>query len=168
MTRSASPRRRPSRSTFTAPTTPRCSPSRPATRTRSSARLLPDAAAGTFTDVDSGDTLTYAATAADGSPLPTWLIFTPATRTFSGTPTAANVGTLGVRVTATDIGGLTASETFNIAVTAVQTPGVASLIGTSTQYQTIAANVTDVDGLLPGTLIDYQWQSEKMVPRGAT
>ena len=31
--------------------------------------------AGTFTDVDSGDTLTYAATAIDGSALPAWLAF---------------------------------------------------------------------------------------------
>ena len=114
--------------------------------------------AGTFTDVDAGDTLTYTATAADGSPLPTWLTFNAATRTFSGTPAAADVGTLGVRVTATDLGGLAASETFNIAVTAVQTQGVVSLSGTSTQYQTLAANVTDVDGLLPGTPIIYQWQ----------
>ena len=73
--------------------------------------------AGTFTDVDAGDTLTYAATAADGSPLPAWLAFNAATRTFSGTPTAANVGTLSVKVTATDLGGLAASETFNIVVT---------------------------------------------------
>ena len=45
--------------------------------------------AGTFTDVDAGDTLAYTATAADGSPLPTWLTFNAATRTFSGTPAAA-------------------------------------------------------------------------------
>ena len=44
----------------------------------------------TFTDVDSGDTLTYAATAADGSALPAWLSFDAATRTFSGTPAAAS------------------------------------------------------------------------------
>ena len=42
--------------------------------------------AGTFTDVDSGETLTYAATAIDGTALPAWLAFTSATRTFSGTP----------------------------------------------------------------------------------
>ena len=77
--------------------------------------------AGTFTDVDAGDTLTYTATAADGSPLPAWLTFNAATRTFSGTPTAANVGTLGVKVSATDLGGLAASETFNIAVTTAPT-----------------------------------------------
>ena len=73
--------------------------------------------AGTFTDVDAGDTLTYTATAADGSALPAWLTFNAATRTFSGTPAAANVGTLGVKVSATDLGGLAASETFNIVVT---------------------------------------------------
>ena len=77
--------------------------------------------AGTFTDVDAGDTLTYTATAADGSPLPAWLTFNAATRTFSGTPAAANVGTLSVKVSATDLGGLAASETFNIAVTTAPT-----------------------------------------------
>jgi VCBS repeat-containing protein len=70
--------------------------------------------ANTFTDVDTGDTLTYSSTLADGSVLPSWLSFNAATRTFSGTPTAS--GTIGVRVTATDIGGLATSETFNIAV----------------------------------------------------
>ncbi|MBY5370092.1 N,N-dimethylformamidase beta subunit family domain-containing protein, partial [Rhizobium leguminosarum] len=68
----------------------------------------------TFTDVDSGETLTYAATAADGTALPSWLSFNASTRTFSGTPTAG--GTYGVKVTATDLGGLAANESFNIAV----------------------------------------------------
>ncbi|MGO8646486.1 putative Ig domain-containing protein, partial [Rhizobium ruizarguesonis] len=68
----------------------------------------------TFTDVASGETLTYAATAADGTALPAWLSFNAATRTFSGTPTTG--GTYGVKVTATDLGGLAANETFNIAV----------------------------------------------------
>ncbi|ANL88510.1 DUF4082 domain-containing protein [Rhizobium phaseoli] len=69
----------------------------------------------TFSDVDSGETLTYAATAADGTALPAWLSFNASTRTFSGTPTAA--GNYGVKVTATDLGGLSANETFNIAAT---------------------------------------------------
>ncbi|MCA1450768.1 DUF4082 domain-containing protein [Ensifer sp. IC3342] len=77
--------------------------------------------ASTFTDVDSGDTLTYTATAADGSPLPGWLSFNASTRTFSGTPTAADVGTLAIRVTAADLGSLAASETFNIAVSTAPT-----------------------------------------------
>ncbi|MBR0930434.1 DUF4082 domain-containing protein [Bradyrhizobium diazoefficiens] len=73
--------------------------------------------AGTFTDVDSGDSLTYAATTASGSALPAWLTFAPSTRTFSGTPSSADVGTLSVKTTATDLGSLAASETFNITVT---------------------------------------------------
>ncbi|WP_246801505.1 DUF4082 domain-containing protein [Bradyrhizobium genosp. L] len=73
--------------------------------------------AGTFTDVDTGDSLTYAATKADGTALPAWLTFNPTTRTFSGTPGSTNVGTLSVKTTVTDLGGLTAGETFNIGVT---------------------------------------------------
>ena len=51
-----------------------------------------------------------------GAALPTWLTFNASTRTFSGTPVSANVGTFGVKASATDPGGLSASETFNIAV----------------------------------------------------
>ncbi|WP_410001492.1 DUF4082 domain-containing protein, partial [Rhizobium leguminosarum] len=81
----------------------------------------------TFTDVDSGETLTYAATAADGTALPAWLAFNATTRTFSGTPTTS--GTYGVRVTATDVGGLAATETFNI--TATVAPATYSLFNAS-------------------------------------
>ncbi|MBY5564744.1 DUF4082 domain-containing protein [Rhizobium leguminosarum] len=81
----------------------------------------------TFTDVDSGETLTYTATAADGSALPAWLAFNATTRTFSGTPTTS--GTYGVRVTTTDLGGLAANETFNI--TATVAPATYSLFNTS-------------------------------------
>ncbi|TBZ95446.1 DUF4082 domain-containing protein [Rhizobium leguminosarum bv. viciae] len=73
----------------------------------------------TFTDVDSGETLAYSATAADGTALPSWLSFSASTRTFSGTPTTS--GTYGVKVTATDLGGLAANETFNIAVSTAPT-----------------------------------------------
>ncbi|MBA0215755.1 putative Ig domain-containing protein, partial [Pectobacterium brasiliense] len=57
--------------------------------------------AGTFSDPD-GDTLTLSATLADGSPLPSWITFNPATGTFSGTPGNGDVGTVVIRVTATD------------------------------------------------------------------
>ena len=46
--------------------------------------------ANTFADADAGDTLSYTATRADGTALPSWLTFTPGTRTFSGTPAAAD------------------------------------------------------------------------------
>ncbi len=85
--------------------------------------------ASTFTDVDSGDTLTYGATLADGAPLPAWLSFDAATRTFSGTPMAADVGTLNIKTSATDLGGLSASETFSL--TAATAPATVSLFGAS-------------------------------------
>ena len=71
----------------------------------------------TFTDADS-DTLTYAATLADDTALPAWLSFTAATRTFSGTPTAADVETLSVKVTASDGNGESVSDSFDIVVSA--------------------------------------------------
>ena len=70
----------------------------------------------TFHDVN-GDTLTYTATKADGNDLPTWLGFTATTRTFLGTPQAADVETLAVKVTASD-GTASVSDEFNIGVSA--------------------------------------------------
>jgi trimeric autotransporter adhesin len=70
--------------------------------------------AAAFTDPDAGDTLTYSATLADGSALPSWLVFNAATRAFSGTP--ATIGTLSVKVTARDGGNLSASDIFDLAV----------------------------------------------------
>ncbi|MBL8905027.1 MAG: putative Ig domain-containing protein, partial [Rhizobiales bacterium] len=69
-----------------------------------------------FIDVDAGDTLTLSATLADGSPLPSWLSFDPATQTFSGTPLNDDVGALSIRVTATDTAGATAFQDFTITV----------------------------------------------------
>jgi Ca2+-binding RTX toxin-like protein len=66
-----------------------------------------------FSDVDAGDRLSYTATLANGQPLPTWLRLDANTGAFSGTPTAANVGTLNLRVTARDLGGLTVTQNLN-------------------------------------------------------
>ncbi|PPC74734.1 hypothetical protein C4K68_24280, partial [Pokkaliibacter plantistimulans] len=57
--------------------------------------------AGTFADVDAGDSLTLSATLADGSALPSWLSFDASTGTFSGTPDNGDVGSLSIRVIAT-------------------------------------------------------------------
>ncbi|WP_245428041.1 DUF4082 domain-containing protein [Bradyrhizobium sp. MOS003] len=84
--------------------------------------------AGTFTDIDSGDSLTYTATAG-GSTLPAWLAFNASTRTFSGTPTSADLGTFTVTVSAADLGNLTGSETLDIAVSPV--PSTVSLFSIS-------------------------------------
>ncbi|MEG3922122.1 FG-GAP-like repeat-containing protein, partial [Microcoleus sp. T3_A4] len=62
----------------------------------------------TFTDPDRGDTLTYTATLMDGSPLPSWLTFNPATRTLSGTSPIAQE--LRIKLTATDRAGLSVSD----------------------------------------------------------
>ena len=71
--------------------------------------------ANTFNDTDTGDTLTYTTTKADGAVLPTWLAFDPATRIFSGTPTAAE--TVSLKVTASD-GTASVSDEFDIVVRA--------------------------------------------------
>ncbi|MGM0452304.1 MAG: FG-GAP-like repeat-containing protein, partial [Thermodesulfobacteriota bacterium] len=70
-----------------------------------------------FDDTDDGGSLAYSAALADGSPLPGWLGFDPATATFSGTPAAGNAGTLTVRVTAEDTDARTGTDTFELAVT---------------------------------------------------
>ncbi|HEY9808841.1 MAG TPA: putative Ig domain-containing protein [Halomicronema sp.] len=72
--------------------------------------------AGTFTDIDAGDTLTYSATLADGTALPSWLTFDATSQTFSGTPLNENVGTLSVKVTAIDTSNATVSSNFDITV----------------------------------------------------
>ncbi len=73
--------------------------------------------ANTFNDAES-DALTYTATKPDGAVLPTWLGFNAGTRTFSGTPQAADVATVAVKVTASDGNGGSASDEFNIVVSA--------------------------------------------------
>jgi len=70
----------------------------------------------TYADVDTGDTLTYSATLADDSALPGWLTFNAAARTFSGTPANEDVGTLGVKVAATDGASASVSDVFDLTV----------------------------------------------------
>ncbi len=77
--------------------------------------------ADTFTDPQ-GETLTYTAMLANGSPLPSWLTFNATTQTFSGTApnTAQN---LSIKVTATDSSGLSNTETFSISLSAAPAVG---------------------------------------------
>ncbi len=70
-------------------------------------------AAGSFSDPD-GQTLTYTATLADGSALPSWLSITPA-GVLSGNPDRNEAAGLSVKITATD-GRLSSSSTFGLAV----------------------------------------------------
>jgi len=77
-------------------------------------------ASDTFADIDNGDSLTYSATQADDSALPTWLAFDGDTRTFSTTNAPTAGASVDVKVTATDLGSLTITDTFTVTV---QDPG---------------------------------------------
>jgi hypothetical protein len=70
-----------------------------------------------FTDA-AGDPLAFSARQENGAALPTWLIFDPATRAFSGTPAPGDAGTVSITVTATDtlFPTLSASDTFILTI----------------------------------------------------
>jgi hypothetical protein len=70
----------------------------------------------TFTDIDAGDVLTYSATLENSNALPSWLTFDATTLTFSGTPANDYVGSLNVKLAATDVAGATVSDIFTITV----------------------------------------------------
>lgn len=82
--------------------------------------------ANTFSDVDAGDNLTYTATLSNGTPLPAWLSFNPATQTFNGTP-PTSASNLSLNVTASDRAGASVSSTFGL--TLLSTPPVLDLNG---------------------------------------
>lgn len=90
----------------------------------------------TFNDIDVGDVLTYSAVRSDGTALPTWLTFNPVTGTFSGQPSSGDVGSLSVKVIATDIANSQAENVFDIVINPQfniinGTPSSETLIGTS-------------------------------------
>jgi hypothetical protein len=72
--------------------------------------------AKTFTDPQ-GETLTYAVSQSNGQALPSWLSFTAATETFSGT-VPIGVESLTLKVTASNTSFLSGSETFGVVVPA--------------------------------------------------
>jgi hypothetical protein len=74
-------------------------------------------AANTFTDPQ-GEALTYTATQSNGAALPSWLHFNGATDTFTGTVPNTATG-LNIKVTATDTGGASASETLAVSIVGV-------------------------------------------------
>jgi len=55
---------------------------------------------------------TYSATLADGTPLPSWITFNPATRTFSGTPPQDQNGSITIAVYAREGSKLVGSDAF--------------------------------------------------------
>jgi Ca2+-binding RTX toxin-like protein len=114
----------------------------------------------TFADEDAGDVLTLSASLADGTALPAWLSFNAGTATFSGTPDDAQVGSLDLRVTATDHENLSASDIYRLTVANVnEAPTVAVPLANQTAVEDIAftftvpgSTFTDVD---PGDALTY-------------
>ncbi len=89
-------------------------------------------------DPDAGDTVSYSAALTDGGSLPTWLTFTPTSLSFTGTPEAADAGTLTIRVTAMDDASPSRSSTADFTLT-VNAP---TLTGdTFTVDENVAGNV---------------------------
>ncbi len=125
-----------------APTVANAIPDQAATTGTAFSFTLP---AGTFSDADSGDSLTYTAQQTDGttdSALPTWLSFTAGTGVFSGTPTSTDAGTLSVKVTASD-GTASVSDTFDIVVSAADSaPAFASSATIADKTFTVDAEIT--------------------------
>ncbi|HYD29681.1 MAG TPA: putative Ig domain-containing protein, partial [Azospirillaceae bacterium] len=80
----------------------------------------------TFKDPDGGR-LTLRATQSTGAALPSWMTFTAGTRTFSG-KIPANATKLTIRVTATDVGGLSVSDSFIVTARASRAPTAARSI----------------------------------------
>lgn len=105
-----------------------------------------------FTDPD-GDPLVLSATLASADPLPAWLDFDAEARRFIGTPGNQDVGELTVRLTATDPGGLSASQAFQLAIANVNdAPEVAAPLANSSaqagqafRYEVSPATFRDID-----------------------
>lgn len=70
--------------------------------------------AGTFSDEESSDSLTYAAVLDDGATLPSWLEFDSQTRRLSGDVPADAAESLSIRVTAIDSFNARTSTTFRL------------------------------------------------------
>ncbi|PSP03474.1 MAG: hypothetical protein BRC54_12285, partial [Cyanobacteria bacterium SW_7_48_12] len=131
-------------------------------------------AADAFSDPN-GDSLNYSASLADGSDLPNWLSFAPESRTFSGTPTESDDGTLNLQVTATDSEGATASSEFSLNIAEVnddtETDTVTKPVAVSTfnnndgqlermAYDTTPANDKDVTTRLSDDLLNLGTDAE--------
>ncbi len=112
-------------------------PDQTATAGKAFSYAFPDT---TFNDTDS-DTLSYAATKADDTTLPTWLTFTDSTRTFAGTPVVADTGTVSVKVTASDGKGGSVSDKFDITV---RDPNVGICARTEAVRDALLAKITGV------------------------
>ena len=109
-------------------------------------------ASNTFTDPQA-EKITYAATQSNGAALPSWLSFNAATGTFTGTVANSATG-LSIKVTATDLGGASSSETFS-----VLTPAAAPVLAAQTAAQTWKLGQAVNFTLASNTFTDPQGQN---------
>ncbi|WP_164557957.1 hypothetical protein HF313_26705 [Massilia atriviolacea] len=70
----------------------------------------------TFTDPNQFDALTLGVTRADGSALPAWMSYNARDNYLTGTPGFDDSGSYALAITATDLGGRTASHLFEVVV----------------------------------------------------
>lgn len=106
-----------------------------------------------FADVDVGDTLTLSASLSDDSALPGWLSFDSVTGTFSGTPINDDVGSIEVKITATDAAAESVADTFTLTVNNINDAPTVAVPLTSQRiaengafsYQVPAGTFTDID-----------------------
>ena len=94
--------------------------------------------ADAFRDDDAGDTSALSVTLANGSPLPKWLAFDPATRTLQGKAELADSGVLALTVTSTDSAKAAGTAPLKLAVNAtapvVKTPVADAVAKESTPF----------------------------------
>jgi Ca2+-binding RTX toxin-like protein len=92
--------------------------------------------ANTFVDQDGGDVLTLSASLADGAVLPAWLTFDAVAGTFGGTADDAQVGSLDLKVIATDRGNESVADVFRLTVENVnEAPTVAIPLAAQTAIE---------------------------------
>ena len=123
-------------------------------------------AANTFSPSQAGNTLSYAASLENGGSLPAWLTFNASTRTFSGTPGTPEVGSVNIRVTATDAGG-SVSDVFTLTVNDVTSASFYRAINLNGPALLIDGNNWQASGTAPNfsmTGLAYANQGVTLVP----
>jgi len=82
-----------------------------------------------FSEVDEGDSLTFAVTGTDGAALPAWLSFDPMTGEIAGMPGPDDTGLQAIEVTATDTFGASTTQTLFVVVAGANAGTGRSIIG---------------------------------------